>query len=107
MSGIDLCRLDELAWSEYLQTAARALCNGKTLAFQAKDAGSIPAARSSPFHSVQEDVHGGHFRLSPLFQRLARGRLPFGKVLRGAEQDRRNGIRASYHPGKNRKVTCR
>ena len=25
----------------------RALCNGKTLAFQAKDAGSIPAARSS------------------------------------------------------------
>ena len=25
---------------------ARALCNGKTLAFQAKDAGSIPAARS-------------------------------------------------------------
>jgi hypothetical protein len=24
----------------------RALCNGKTLAFQAKDAGSIPAARS-------------------------------------------------------------
>ena len=26
--------------------AARALCNGKTLAFQANDAGSIPAARS-------------------------------------------------------------
>ena len=26
----------------------RALCNGKTLAFQAKDAGSIPAARSNP-----------------------------------------------------------
>lgn len=26
---------------------ARALCNGKTLAFQARDAGSIPAARSS------------------------------------------------------------
>jgi hypothetical protein len=25
---------------------SRALCNGKTLAFQAKDAGSIPAARS-------------------------------------------------------------
>jgi hypothetical protein len=25
----------------------RALCNGKTLAFQAKDAGSIPAARST------------------------------------------------------------
>jgi hypothetical protein len=25
----------------------RALCNGKTLAFQAKDAGSIPAARSN------------------------------------------------------------
>jgi hypothetical protein len=27
---------------------SRALCNGKTLAFQAKDAGSIPAARSTP-----------------------------------------------------------
>lgn len=26
----------------------RALCNGKTLAFQARDAGSIPAARSNP-----------------------------------------------------------
>ena len=26
----------------------RRLCSGKTLAFQAKDAGSIPARRSSP-----------------------------------------------------------
>jgi len=26
----------------------RALCNGKTSAFQADDAGSIPAARSTP-----------------------------------------------------------
>jgi hypothetical protein len=33
--------------SAYLRKPARALCNGKTLAFQAKDAGSIPAARSS------------------------------------------------------------
>ena len=40
-------RLDECIWSEYLAWAARALCNGKTLAFQAKDAGSIPAARSN------------------------------------------------------------
>ena len=30
-----------------IQTSTRALCNGKTLAFQAKDAGSIPAARSN------------------------------------------------------------
>ena len=29
------------------QASVRALCNGKTLAFQARDAGSIPAARSS------------------------------------------------------------
>jgi hypothetical protein len=29
-----------------MTTPLRALCNGKTLAFQAKDAGSIPAARS-------------------------------------------------------------
>jgi hypothetical protein len=28
--------------------ALRALCNGKTSAFQADDAGSIPAARSKP-----------------------------------------------------------
>jgi hypothetical protein len=34
---------------------ARALCNGKTLAFQAKDAGSIPAARSkSPCTAVRK-----------------------------------------------------
>ena len=45
-----LSRLDEAIRSEYLPRAARALCNGKTLAFQAKDAGSIPAARSkNPF----------------------------------------------------------
>jgi hypothetical protein len=31
----------------------RALCNGKTLAFQAKDAGSIPAARSMIFSFVE------------------------------------------------------
>ena len=30
----------------------RALCSGKTLAFQAKDAGSIPAARSKSLHSI-------------------------------------------------------
>ena len=42
------CRLDEPGRAEYLPWAARALCNGKTLAFQAKDAGSIPAARSIP-----------------------------------------------------------
>jgi hypothetical protein len=29
-----------------IKPESRALCNGKTLAFQAKDAGSIPAARS-------------------------------------------------------------
>lgn len=29
----------------------RALCNGKTLAFQAKDTGSIPVARSRFFRS--------------------------------------------------------
>tara|TARA_B100002051_G_scaffold267407_1_gene295831 strand:- start:419 stop:619 length:201 start_codon:yes stop_codon:yes gene_type:complete len=29
--------------------ALRALCNGKTSAFQADDAGSIPAARFKPF----------------------------------------------------------
>ena len=39
--------LDEPFGSAYLAKAARALCNGKTLAFQAKDAGSIPAARSN------------------------------------------------------------
>ncbi len=42
------CRLDEPGMSEYLPSGTRALCNGKTLAFQAKDAGSIPAARSIP-----------------------------------------------------------
>ena len=31
--------------------AERALCNGKTLAFQARDAGSIPAARSKNLFS--------------------------------------------------------
>ena len=41
-----LSRLDEAIRSEYLPRAARALCNGKTSAFQAEDAGSIPAARS-------------------------------------------------------------
>jgi hypothetical protein len=30
----------------YVNFAQRALCSGKTLAFQANDAGSIPAARS-------------------------------------------------------------
>ena len=33
----------------YHARGARALCSGKTLAFQANDAGSIPAARSKPF----------------------------------------------------------
>ena len=28
--------------------SARVLCNGKTLAFQAKDTGSIPVTRSTP-----------------------------------------------------------
>jgi hypothetical protein len=44
-----VCHLDERVQSAYLPPASRALCNGKTLAFQAKDAGSIPAARSIPF----------------------------------------------------------
>ena len=35
----------------------RALCNGKTSAFQADDAGSIPAARSNPFHTNLNDDH--------------------------------------------------
>jgi hypothetical protein len=36
------------------------LCNGKTLAFQAKDAGSIPAARSSPAEDpVELSAHAG------------------------------------------------
>ena len=39
----------------------RALCNGKTLAFQAKDAGSIPAARS--IHSVTHDRRGWYAAL--------------------------------------------
>ena len=30
-----------------IELVERALCNGKTLAFQARDAGSIPAARST------------------------------------------------------------
>jgi hypothetical protein len=34
------------------------LCNGKTLAFQAKDAGSIPAARSIPTATVTFDGGG-------------------------------------------------
>ena len=33
----------------------RALCSGKTLAFQAKDAGSIPARRSNYTHKRSED----------------------------------------------------
>jgi hypothetical protein len=39
----------------------RALCNGKTLAFQAKDAGSIPAARSKilSIHGVDCDFPAG------------------------------------------------
>ena len=35
---------------------ARALCNGKTLAFQAKDAGSIPAARSKKLSALKNMV---------------------------------------------------
>ena len=56
-----LSRLDELIRSEYLPRAARALCNGKTSAFQAEDAGSIPAARSkslSPTISRQSGFRG-------------------------------------------------
>lgn len=46
-----LSRLDEPICSEYLPRTLRALCNGKTSAFQAEDAGSIPAARST--HPLQ------------------------------------------------------
>ncbi len=45
--------LDELIRPEYLPRATRALCNGKTSAFQAEDAGSIPAARSTPLQLVR------------------------------------------------------
>ena len=38
--------LDQQTQTHYLLGYARALCNGKTLAFQAKDTGSIPVARS-------------------------------------------------------------
>jgi hypothetical protein len=36
--------------------ALRALCNGKTLAFQARDAGSIPAARSKILQGSRSNV---------------------------------------------------
>ena len=45
-------RLDEDALPDYLPAATRVLCNGKTLAFQARDTGSIPVTRSIPFTAL-------------------------------------------------------
>lgn len=48
-------------------SVTRALCSGKTLAFQANDAGSIPAARSKNLPAVFRQVSQGiafAFRLS-------------------------------------------
>ena len=39
----------------------RRLCSGKTLAFQAKDAGSIPARRSNYTHEKSEDRYTSDF----------------------------------------------
>ena len=39
----------------------RRLCSGKTLAFQAKDAGSIPARRSNYIYKRAEDRDTSNF----------------------------------------------
>ena len=58
-----------------MTSAERALCSGKTLAFQANDAGSIPAARSKHFpntiHAKNSDLaaHVGYGAAGQISQR--------------------------------------